>query len=175
MAVRSHHKSHAGEYAALKARAQAAGYSSVRAFKAARVSQARAGSTALYAPRAQKSVANRQAVIDALVTLNIARGAKATREELYEAAKRHVPTGKRAKIVLRAAEAHNRGTDIHLPGGYGGAQQWGDGADRNYIATPDVESDEDFDEWYDGESESWFDDDAWYDEYDISVLLYYHD
>lgn len=57
--ARSHHKSHAGEYAALKARAQAAGMS-VRAFKAARASNARAGSFAMYAPRAQKTVSNRE-------------------------------------------------------------------------------------------------------------------
>lgn len=106
--ARSHHKSHAGEYAALKARAQAAGMS-VRAFKAARASNARAGSFAMYAPRAQKTVSKN------LITkvLTDRHGSKPG-ADFQESARLHVGKASRQQLD-RLFDLYDEQEDFYIP------------------------------------------------------------
>lgn len=85
MPGRSHHKSHASEYAALKARANAAGMS-VRAFKSARKSDP----TTHYTPRAQKSLTRRGAAIAAATAINADRAPWVPADTLTERAEARV-------------------------------------------------------------------------------------
>lgn len=62
-------RNHAAEYAALKARAQAAGLST-RAFRRAR----KAEPTTYYAPRAQATLQKRASIVDKLVNAHASRG-----------------------------------------------------------------------------------------------------
>lgn len=102
---------------------------SVRAFKAARASNARAGSVAMYAPRAQKTFAKRKAIADAIAKKQSDKRKQAAEliakiqgdrydekpnVDYLEAAKRHVARASDQQLD-RIFDIYDESEDFYIP------------------------------------------------------------